>query len=154
MAEHKITATGRKDEGKGASRRLRHAEQIPAILYGGHADPKSIQLEHEKIDRLLRWYEPFLRFFSTEAPIGLLKLHERGNADIGLGRDTGIEHRRDVGTRLDDRGLGALARAARPRQQDDALACVHDAEPSPVRSTPSSSNTLRMSSTSWYGLPR
>ena len=48
MAEHKITATGRKDEGKGASRRLRHAAQIPAIVYGGHADPQSIQLEHEK----------------------------------------------------------------------------------------------------------
>jgi len=46
--EHKITASGRSDEGKGASRRLRHAAQIPAIVYGGHADPKSIQLEHEK----------------------------------------------------------------------------------------------------------
>ncbi|MEO6264950.1 MAG: 50S ribosomal protein L25/general stress protein Ctc [Luteimonas sp.] len=46
--EHKISATGRKDEGKGASRRLRHAAQIPAIVYGGHADPQSIQLEHEK----------------------------------------------------------------------------------------------------------
>ncbi len=48
MSEHKITATGRKDEGKGASRRLRHAAQIPAIVYGGHAEPRSIQLEHEK----------------------------------------------------------------------------------------------------------
>ncbi|HVR81131.1 MAG TPA: 50S ribosomal protein L25/general stress protein Ctc [Luteimonas sp.] len=46
--EHKITASGRTDEGKGASRRLRHAAQIPAIVYGGHADPVSIQLEHEK----------------------------------------------------------------------------------------------------------
>jgi large subunit ribosomal protein L25 len=46
--EHKITATGRSDEGKGASRRLRRTAQIPAIVYGGHADPKSIQLEHEK----------------------------------------------------------------------------------------------------------
>src|SRR5678815_2750652 len=46
--EHKISAAGRKDEGKGASRRLRHAAQIPAIVYGGHADPVSIQLEHEK----------------------------------------------------------------------------------------------------------
>jgi large subunit ribosomal protein L25 len=48
MSEHTIQATGRKDEGKGASRRLRHAAQIPAIVYGGHADPQSIQLEHEK----------------------------------------------------------------------------------------------------------
>ena len=46
--EHKLSATGRKDEGKGASRRLRHAAQIPAIIYGGDAKPQSIQLEHEK----------------------------------------------------------------------------------------------------------
>jgi large subunit ribosomal protein L25 len=46
--EHKLTASGRKDEGKGASRRLRHAGMIPAIVYGGEGKPSSIQLEHEK----------------------------------------------------------------------------------------------------------
>jgi large subunit ribosomal protein L25 len=46
--EHKITAAVRGDEGKGASRRLRRAGQIPAIVYGGHVEPQSIQLEHEK----------------------------------------------------------------------------------------------------------
>ena len=46
--EHNIRATARNDEGKGASRRLRRAAQIPAIIYGGTAAPKSIQLEHEK----------------------------------------------------------------------------------------------------------
>ena len=46
--EHKLSASGRKDEGKGASRRLRRAAQIPAIIYGGDAKPESIQLEHEK----------------------------------------------------------------------------------------------------------
>ncbi|KGM56692.1 50S ribosomal protein L25 [Lysobacter arseniciresistens ZS79] len=49
MSEHTIKATGRSDEGKGASRRLRHAAQIPAIVYGGGSEPKSIQLEHEHI---------------------------------------------------------------------------------------------------------
>jgi len=48
MSEHTIKASGRKDEGKGASRRLRHAARIPAIVYGGQSAPKSIQLEHEK----------------------------------------------------------------------------------------------------------
>ncbi|WP_166209077.1 50S ribosomal protein L25/general stress protein Ctc [Cognatiluteimonas telluris] len=48
MADHSIQATGRKDEGKGASRRLRRAARIPAVVYGGNAAPKSIQLEHEK----------------------------------------------------------------------------------------------------------
>lgn len=48
MAEHNIKAAGRKDEGKGASRRLRHAGLIPAVIYGGEAAPRSLQLEHEK----------------------------------------------------------------------------------------------------------
>ena len=47
--EHKLTAFGRKDEGKGASRRLRHAGRIPAVVYGGGADPVSIELEHEPV---------------------------------------------------------------------------------------------------------
>ena len=48
MSEHNISAASRKDEGKGASRRLRHAGLIPAVVYGGEAAPQSIQLEHEK----------------------------------------------------------------------------------------------------------
>ncbi len=48
MSEQKLTATGRKDEGKGASRRLRHAGQVPAVVYGGGSDPRSVQLDHEK----------------------------------------------------------------------------------------------------------
>jgi large subunit ribosomal protein L25 len=49
MSEHIIKATGRNVEGKGASRRLRRAASIPAIVYGGNAEPMPIQLEHEKI---------------------------------------------------------------------------------------------------------
>ncbi|MBB5016576.1 50S ribosomal protein L25/general stress protein Ctc [Rehaibacterium terrae] len=49
MSEHKITATARGDEGKGASRRLRRAGYVPAVVYGGHAEPQSIQLEHNAL---------------------------------------------------------------------------------------------------------
>ena len=49
MSNNTITATSRKDEGKGASRRLRHAGMIPAVVYGGEAAPQSIQLNQEKI---------------------------------------------------------------------------------------------------------
>lgn len=49
MAQHIIKATSRKDEGKGASRRLRRAASVPAILYGGHKDPVSIQLAHNDV---------------------------------------------------------------------------------------------------------
>jgi large subunit ribosomal protein L25 len=47
--EHKLSATSRKDEGKGASRRLRRSGQVPAIVYGAHKDPQSIQLEHNAV---------------------------------------------------------------------------------------------------------
>lgn len=49
MSEHTIKATGRNVEGKGASRRLRRAAQLPAIVYGGNAAPQNIQIEHEQI---------------------------------------------------------------------------------------------------------
>lgn len=49
MSEHTIKATSRNVEGKGASRRLRRAASIPAIVYGGNAAPMPIQLDHEKI---------------------------------------------------------------------------------------------------------
>lgn len=49
MSEHIIKATGRNVEGKGASRRLRRAASIPAIIYGGKNAPQPIQLDHEKI---------------------------------------------------------------------------------------------------------
>ncbi len=48
--EHNIKAASREVQGnKGASRRLRNEGFIPAIVYGGHADPKSVQLEHNPI---------------------------------------------------------------------------------------------------------
>ncbi|MBS0194606.1 MAG: 50S ribosomal protein L25/general stress protein Ctc [Proteobacteria bacterium] len=44
---HNIKATSRHTQGnKGASRRLRREGFIPAVVYGGHAEPKSVQLEH------------------------------------------------------------------------------------------------------------
>jgi large subunit ribosomal protein L25 len=46
---HNITATGRKVEGKGASRRLRHSGQVPAIVYGAHQEPQSVQVEHNHL---------------------------------------------------------------------------------------------------------
>ena len=48
-SEHKIKAYSRKDEGKGASRRLRHAGRTPAVVYGGDAAPQSIELDHEPL---------------------------------------------------------------------------------------------------------
>ena len=44
-----LNAETRADLGKGASRRLRHADKVPAILYGGDEAPLSLTLEHNKV---------------------------------------------------------------------------------------------------------
>jgi len=49
MATHNITATSRKVEGKGASRRLRHSGQVPAIVYGAKAAAENVQVEHNQL---------------------------------------------------------------------------------------------------------
>ncbi|NYT58975.1 50S ribosomal protein L25/general stress protein Ctc [Alcaligenaceae bacterium] len=50
----KFNATSRSDKGTSASRRLRHAGRVPAIVYGGTADPLSIELDHNEIFHALR----------------------------------------------------------------------------------------------------
>jgi len=44
-----INAEMREDLGKGASRRLRHAGKVPAIIYGFGGEPVSVTLEDSKI---------------------------------------------------------------------------------------------------------
>ncbi|MFV2005160.1 MAG: 50S ribosomal protein L25/general stress protein Ctc, partial [Gammaproteobacteria bacterium] len=46
-------ATLREDQGKGASRRLRHAKQLPAIVYGAGKDSVSISLFQKDIQHKL-----------------------------------------------------------------------------------------------------
>ncbi|MBW1602729.1 50S ribosomal protein L25/general stress protein Ctc [Streptomyces sp. JJ66] len=44
MADVKISGTIRSEFGKGAARRLRRAEKVPAVVYGHGADPVHIEL--------------------------------------------------------------------------------------------------------------
>jgi large subunit ribosomal protein L25 len=48
-----LNAEPRTDKGKGASRRLRHAGKVPAIMYGGDKDPESLTLSHNQVIRNL-----------------------------------------------------------------------------------------------------
>ncbi|MHC1480351.1 50S ribosomal protein L25/general stress protein Ctc [Frateuria aurantia] len=75
---HEIKAESRKDEGKGASRRLRHAAYVPAVVYGAGKAPQSIQIEHNTILLAARheW------FFSS-----VLDLNIDGNVEKVLVRD-------------------------------------------------------------------
>lgn len=44
-----FSADSRGAQGKGASRRLRRAGKVPAILYGGNAEPETLAIEHRKL---------------------------------------------------------------------------------------------------------
>jgi large subunit ribosomal protein L25 len=56
-----LVAEFRETQGKGASRRLRHEGKVPAILYGGHADARTLTLSHQKLLVML----DNERFYST-----------------------------------------------------------------------------------------
>jgi large subunit ribosomal protein L25 len=58
-----LVAEFRDDQGKGASRRLRRSGKVPAILYGGHQDARSLSLDHARLLLLLdneRFYTTIL----------------------------------------------------------------------------------------------
>ncbi len=46
--QFELEATLREDKGKGASRRLRHTDKIPAIVYGAGEEAISLSLDHKK----------------------------------------------------------------------------------------------------------
>jgi large subunit ribosomal protein L25 len=48
-----VEAVVRQEIGKGASRRLRHLEKVPGVVYGGGKQAVSITLDHKKISKSL-----------------------------------------------------------------------------------------------------
>jgi large subunit ribosomal protein L25 len=56
-----LVAEFRDAEGKGASRRLRRANKVPAILYGGHREPRALAVDHTRLLLML----DNERFYST-----------------------------------------------------------------------------------------
>lgn len=55
---HEITAERRTDQGKGASRRLRRAGKVPAVVYGAGQAAESIQFDHQalSLDARYDWF--------------------------------------------------------------------------------------------------
>ena len=50
----KVVATTRSAQGTSASRRLRHQDQVPGIIYGGKGQPTAIAVEHNPLFHALR----------------------------------------------------------------------------------------------------
>ncbi|WP_417656018.1 50S ribosomal protein L25/general stress protein Ctc [Pseudidiomarina aestuarii] len=59
-----LQAELRTDTGKGASRRLRREDKVPAIIYGGKKDAVSITLQHSKVNNMAD-YEAFYSHILT-----------------------------------------------------------------------------------------
>jgi len=59
-----LSAEPRTDKGKGASRRLRHAGKVPAIMYGAGKEPESLTLLHNQVMRNLE-HEAFYSHILT-----------------------------------------------------------------------------------------
>ena len=55
---HEITAERRADQGKGASRRLRRAGKVPAVVYGANTPTENIQFDHLQLSLAARneWF--------------------------------------------------------------------------------------------------
>jgi large subunit ribosomal protein L25 len=52
--QFELNAQARTQQGSGASRRLRRANKVPGILYGGSAAPEPIELDHNELSLALR----------------------------------------------------------------------------------------------------
>lgn len=65
-------------QGKGASRRLRRSGKVPAILYGGHMEPRQITLDHQNLLTLL----VNEKFFST-----IISLKIKGETQAAILKD-------------------------------------------------------------------
>lgn len=75
---HEIKVERRTDAGKGASRRLRRADKVPAIVYGGELGPVAIQLEHNAV-----WLAQQNEWFYSS----ILDLNLNGDVQKALLRD-------------------------------------------------------------------
>ena len=54
MKKFQLTVTNREGTGRSASRRLRKAEKIPAILYGKHTKPENLAVNAPEFVKLLK----------------------------------------------------------------------------------------------------
>ena len=89
-----IGADFREMQGKGASRRLRHKGKVPAILYGGHKDPRALVLDQQN---LLTMIEDE-RFYSS---IVQLKITESGQTQEAIIKDIQMHPARNVVVHVD-----------------------------------------------------
>jgi large subunit ribosomal protein L25 len=70
MKQLKLNVTAREGKGRSASRRLRSAGKIPAILYGKHTEPVQLAVEEPEFRRLLKSVGGSATIFEFRRPDG------------------------------------------------------------------------------------
>ncbi|MEW1654566.1 MULTISPECIES: 50S ribosomal protein L25/general stress protein Ctc [unclassified Streptomyces] len=70
MAEIKLAAQARNDFGKGAARRLRREEKVPAVIYGHGAEPKHVALDSHAL------------MMALKTPNALIRLELDGDSEL------------------------------------------------------------------------
>lgn len=73
--QFKLNVADRAQTGRSASRRLRKANRVPAILYGKHTKPESVSIEGPEFTRLLK---------TVAGRAVLIELSREGKADKAL----------------------------------------------------------------------
>ncbi|WP_275464334.1 50S ribosomal protein L25/general stress protein Ctc [Streptomyces noursei] len=70
MAEIKLVAEARNDFGKGAARRLRREEKVPAVIYGHGAEPKHVAVDSHAL------------MMAMKTPNALIRLEGEGTNEL------------------------------------------------------------------------
>ena len=93
-----LGAEFRDGQGKGASRRLRHSGRVPAILYGGHKEPRAITLDHQKLMTLVdneKFYSSIINLkvgdVTQAAIVKDLQMHPAKNAIVHVDMQRVVE---------------------------------------------------------------
>jgi large subunit ribosomal protein L25 len=94
-----LAAEFRDGQGKGASRRLRHSGRVPAILYGGHVEPRAISLDHQKLMTLIdneKFYSSIINLVVNDkkqaAIVKDLQMHPARNAIVHVDMQRVLEN--------------------------------------------------------------
>ena len=88
-------------QGKGASRRLRHAGKVPAILYGAHQDAQALVLDQQNLLTMIadeRFYSSIVRLKigeqTQEAIIKDVQMHPAKNVVVHVDLQRVVENER------------------------------------------------------------
>jgi large subunit ribosomal protein L25 len=94
-----IGADTRATQGKGASRRLRHAGKVPAVLYGARKDAETLVLEQQKLLTMIsdeRFYSSIVRLkigdATQEAIVKDVQMHPAKNLVVHVDLQRVVEN--------------------------------------------------------------